>query len=128
MRSEIPPPIEANGPATIPIKDRKPPTHEGYEKENAAASDQDRIKEQLAQNNVALGLAQLSHGSDFPAAMQELDNARAHLRAPKPPVLGIDSESPSFDSDAHGFNTWVKRRLEGKDLTDLPPAMGDEKK
>lgn len=125
MRSEIPPPM---GPATIPIKDRPAPTHEVYEKENDAAADEVRVQKQLAQNRLAIEVAQISQGSDFPAAMRQLDDARKHLKAPKPPAINIKSDSPHFDSDADGFNTWVERRLRGEDLSDLPPAMGDEKK
>jgi hypothetical protein len=125
MRSEAPPPIEANGPATIPIGNRTPPTHEAYEKENAATADRVRIDEQLAQNRLAINLAQLSEGSDFPAAMQELNDVRKNLRAPRPAVLKIDSDSPHTDADPREFNTWVERRLRGE-FSDIPPAMGEK--
>ncbi len=122
MRSEVPPPM---GPATVPIRNRPAPNHEGYLKENAAAGDEGKIGDQLAKNERDNLLAQLSHGSGFPEAMKELNDMRDNLRAPKAPLLGLASESPHTDSDPEAFNGWLDRIQRGE-LSDLPPPIPDD--
>lgn len=117
MRSEVPPPM---GPETVPIKNRPAPNHEGYLKENAAASDEEKIEDQLVKNKRDILLAQLSHGSGFPAAMQHLNDIRDNLKAPKPLDLELRSDSPGMTPEEKAnFNAWVNRVQSGE--PSVPP-------